>query len=424
MLVLSLISSCGRPSKRPFDRAAIPPLENLTSVEQLDWVGRAAPYVITSAVMGTAGSLPLPVESARDAGAHRATQVLHGRYTLEGSTLRIHASVRDVPANRTVRDVEAAGPVEDVVPLLEKVSAALTTQPVRSHGNRKAVEAFGRSLLTRDPAEKLAYAGQAVEADPRFGFAVLTAAQIHVSQGKPQAAREVLERGLPQQPEGWMRARFREVLGSLEANAPAVFEAIRQELRFSPNNTDRMRQLADALLSRRQYAEAASWYQKAAALEPDQTQLWNLLSYTHAYARNFEAASASLASYRKSASADPNAYDTSGEILLMAGRFAEAEKYFLEAQRRDPQFLGGLEFSKAAFARFLSGDAAAADLIFGRYLESRRAAQDPLADLRHAHWLYLTGRREQAMERMTEAAGRQGDAASRANAFLGLWLVE
>ena len=73
----------------------------------------------------------------------------------------------------------------------------------------------------------------------------------------------------------------------------------------------------------------------------------------------------------------PAGYDTMGEINWLAGRFSEAEKNFLEAQQKQPQFLEGLEFSKAAFARFLAGDMAGADELFTKFGRASGTFKDP-----------------------------------------------
>ncbi|MBL8178329.1 MAG: hypothetical protein JNK48_26875, partial [Bryobacterales bacterium] len=113
-----------------------------------------------------------------------------------------------------------------------------------------------------------------------------------------------------------------------------------------------------------------------------------------------------------------------GEVHWFFGQFAEAEANFLEAQKRDPQFLGGLEFAKAALARFMAGDTKAADQIFSRYLETRRALKDPLADLRNAHWLYLTGRKKEALEAGKTVAAASTETGALMQSYLAVWQLQ
>jgi hypothetical protein len=87
------------------------------------------------------------------------------------------------------------------------------------------------------------------------------------------------------------------------------------------------------------------------------------------------------------------------------GRFAEAEKFYLEAWRKYPGFLEGGEPYKLAWARLLQGNRAGADEQFEKYLEARRAAGDAQVELRRAQWEYLTGRRKQARARLEAQGG-------------------
>lgn len=75
-------------------------------------------------------------------------------------------------------------------------------------------------------------------------------------------------------------------------------------------------------------------------------------------------------------------------------------------------------------ARFLGGDNKGADELFARYLESRRALNDPLVDLRSAHWLYLTGRKDQAKQSAGNLAAKTSEVAVLAQSFLALWQLQ
>jgi tetratricopeptide (TPR) repeat protein len=88
----------------------------------------------------------------------------------------------------------------------------------------------------------------------------------------------------------------------------------------------------------------------------------------------------------------------------MRGRFAEAEKYFMQAYQSDAAFADGAELKKAAFARWLAGDLKGADELMGRYLDARKKAHDPLVAWREAVWDYITGRRDQAISKLSEVA--------------------
>ncbi len=90
-------------------------------------------------------------------------------------------------------------------------------------------------------------------------------------------------------------------------------------------------------------------------------------------------------------------------MYFVNGRFADAEKYFLEAHDSNPGFLAGADLFKAAYARWLAGDLKGADAIMARYLDFRRQARDSLIAWREASWDYATGRRDLAMNKIFDA---------------------
>jgi len=118
--------------------------------------------------------------------------------------------------------------------------------------------------------------------------------------------------------------------------------------------------------------------------------------------------------------------DSQGDVNLIAGRFREAEELYLEAVKKDPNFLGSLDFFKAAFARLMTGDIPGADALFERFAGARKTAKDASLPYRQAEWDWSAGRRKQAMANMEEIAraneaGNVRDVASRAYAQLGVW---
>lgn len=102
-----------------------------------------------------------------------------------------------------------------------------------------------------------------------------------------------------------------------------------------------------------------------------------------------------------------NAFDSLGEVHFMNGRFTDAEKYFLQAAAREPDFLQGRTLLKAAYAHWLSGDLPGADAIARRYFEARASRNDPNIAWREATWLYATGRAEPALKKLDSAPAAQ-----------------
>jgi len=89
-----------------------------------------------------------------------------------------------------------------------------------------------------------------------------------------------------------------------------------------------------------------------------------------------------------------------GDIHFMSGKLPEAEKFYLEAFQKDPNFLNQGDLLKAAITRLFAGDRAAADQAANRYFEARAESKDPILEYRRAQWLWLTGRRKEAARQM------------------------
>lgn len=424
LLALFLLAQagCRQTAARPLERVAIPPFENLTGDPGWAWLGAAIPHLLVREGAGHPSLLPVATADEGAAPAVRARRAVRAYYSLQSGRLVVKAVLRDLDTVRTLMEASATLASPDAA---GPVALSLATQ-LRTAGPQpaaalkgEAIAAFGKAINAPDANLRREFAEQAWKLDPRFGAAAILLAQVRGAAGDPGGARQIYAESL-RQSTGADEAQLRLSLAGLSGNTSEQIEALQAALRAFPAQTDSMRQLADLLLLRRNAPEAVRWLTEAVRMEPGHIDFRNTLAYAQAVARQFDAALATAAEYRRLAPGDPNAYDTSGEIAWMAGRFPEAEQYFLEAQAKSPQFLGGLEFSKAALARFLAGDTAGADQLFSRYIETRRAANDPYADLRQAHWLLLTGRAAAAEPRIAALAGGAGDPAARAGVLQAL----
>ncbi|MFN7938662.1 MAG: hypothetical protein U0R19_35360 [Bryobacteraceae bacterium] len=397
------------------ERIVATPLENLSGREELDWLSAASTPLLVMKTAGSPGKIVLGANADREAAALRATHLVRGYYSASGGKVRLHAALYDTSTQRLVREFDSLGAPGEVV---DQLAASLKGGPVIPT-NSAALEAFGKSVREKDPDTRRTRLQDALNADAGFTPAAIGLAQTQ----PPEEAKNTLRAAIAKHPEGWERSRMDLALATIERDPTAILKAMESCLRYAPNDTDMARGLGDALINRHRYAEGVQWLAKAASLEPE-TRTWNLLSYAYAYSGDLKQAERSLEQYQRSSPNDPNASDTAGEVNWFFGRFREAEASFLEAQKRDPQFLGGLEFSKAALARFLTGDTNAADQIFARYLESRRALNDPLVDLRSAHWLFLTDRKDKAKQAARDLAAKPSEVAVLAQSFLALWQLQ
>jgi Flp pilus assembly protein TadD len=169
--------------------------------------------------------------------------------------------------------------------------------------------------------------------------------------------------------------------------------------------------MATQQMNGRHFSEAAQSYQSLLRESPDDIESWNMLGYAQAFAGDPDAARKSFERYGSDPAHAANALDSQGEGAFLNGRFAEAEKSFLEAHAKNSALLGGGDLLKAAYARWLQGDLPGADQHFSQYLAFRTQQNDPLIPWRQAVWEYSTGRREPAIARLSGVTGAAADVA-------------
>jgi tetratricopeptide (TPR) repeat protein len=189
------------------------------------------------------------------------------------------------------------------------------------------------------------------------------------------------------------QAALRALTERLAVNVPPGKAAEVAKLRPSDS---RLAALAgrQALIAR-DLKKAGEWFDRAIALDPENGPLHNEAAYVLFYAGKMEAALASLDQYNRLEPSSANPLDSRGEILLLAGRYADAEEAFLQSYQRDPRFFSSAALRKAAVARRAAGDQQGADSLFQRYLDA--IAGNPGTDLYRAQWDYEAGRPAQAI---------------------------
>ena len=84
----------------------------------------------------------------------------------------------------------------------------------------------------------------------------------------------------------------------------------------------------------------------------------NTLGYAAGQAGDLDAAMSALRRYATLRPNEPNPLDSMGDVNLSAGRFADAENFYLQSFKKDPKFENNNGLMKAALARLLSGDVA------------------------------------------------------------------
>jgi tetratricopeptide (TPR) repeat protein len=375
------------------DRLALLPFENLTGDASLDWIASAAPSIVATQITGAANILPVRVETVRDAYLNRATRFVHGYFTRRGAGLHFQVEIEDSARHKMAGAGAADGTVlfamNDVARKLAPGARPFST------ANQDAVAAWGRGEFER-----------AVTIDPDFGTAwTYWAQQLGVS-GKPAEAGAVAARALarPSLRSPLDRAQLELISATIDKNVAGRNAALSTLVGMSPNDTSLLGALAETESLARRFPTAAGLYRRILEIDPGNAVAMNSLGYAEANAGHLDAATKALERYGKSLDQSTNSLDSLGEAYFMNGRFAEAERYFQQAYRRDPRFLAGSTLMKAAYAHWLGGDLAGADAIFQRYRDDRVNQKDAAAPWREATWLYATGRREQASAKLMEAS--------------------
>jgi len=389
---VTALAACSRVEHPRVERIAILPFENLSSDPSLDPVAASASAILGEQIIGAPDRIPIRASTVGDAYLAGATRLVFGNVTRRDGTLDFEVDVEDAARHKSVAANEFRGAVLDA---LNGAAHALDpqAQPFPT-SNTGALAAWARGDYER-----------AVALDPDFGAAWIAWAESLAANHQGTEAIGVASRALdrPDLRSPIDRARLAVMSADLRKDIPARAQALAALQRLDPADTALLLRLADADNQLRDFAGAADAYRKMLALEPSTSQGLLGLGYAEAFAGNVEAARRSFEEYGRDPEQKTNSLDSMGEAYFMNGRFADAQKYFLDAYRSNPNFIEGADLEKAAYAQWLAGDLDKAGALFSQYLDLRRKAHDPLAAWRAACWDFSTGRTDLAVQTIASA---------------------
>ena len=429
LLAILFVPGCARRPDARVERCAILPFENLTDDASLDWAG---PAIREAAVEQLAGSSRIQAKTFDSTGAATAAgtaTAVRGYFTLASGRLRLEVSEERLAGGKAASAYRIeADSADGILRIADELAHRL--DPQAGTPETKSTEAL-RDLVegkaSADPAAARAAFERAIAADPDFGPAYVALARLLSARGDTEGVKDVVMKANARRdsiPE-LRRAELAALGATADGDAGRKRQALLVLTRLMPSDTGVMTTLATAETAAHRYGPAAEWYRKVLSLEPDSPLVWNELGYVEARRKDLAAAQAALGEYQRLVPREANPWDSMGDVHFHLGAFPDAAKYYLQAYEKDAAFLGSATLYKAARARLMTGDLSGADELFRRYVEARRKSGDRVVDYAAAQWLYLTGHRKDATERMRAiAASAPAELKVLAEAQLSAWAAE
>jgi len=452
-LLFTAISCSRQPANPGLQRIAILRFENLGADPSLDWMGRAFSELISWELSGAPGIYAVPFDRIHRPGqglggrpldapgisAERALALTaganrlgYGDYSMRDGRLEAHLTIEDPATGKMVQVLSArtrgdSRVVAAATDLARHITTQLAPPPTQ---DTAALHDYVSALESSDAAQSAQSLEQAIAADPNFGRAYSRLVQIKLQQGDRAATQSLLDRALARGPaiSKVERARLAYERASLNGDSHQIEQSLAAWARLAPNDPNLWSAAAQAAMAHHDYTQAVQAYQKALAIEPEDINLLNQLGYAAAYAGDLNTATQALQRYQTIRPGDANPLDSLGDVHLLLGRLSDAETYYLQAVKKDPAFLNGADYFKAAIAHLMTGDIPGAGLLEQQFLDARAKAGDPLIELQKAHWAWLSGHRKEALSLMAAFAqkaesGALRQVASEAYSQLAIWQV-
>jgi Flp pilus assembly protein TadD len=354
-----------------------------------------------------------------------ASRIAYGDYSVRNGKLEAHLTIEDPRAPKMIATFTAAAPQGDILAAATALARDISPQAKPYSTTRgDALSSYIQALESSDAPQMEQNLTAAVQADPDFTAPYRLLAQERIRRGDRAGAAQAIEQALARGDRISPLDRARLELQSAEITAdPAASQSALVKLsKLDPSDSAVWLALGQIAMNHHDYRQAVENLQKAAAIEPGEGTTWNLIGYAAAYDGQLETAMAALRRYEQLNPKEVNPLDSMGDVNLASGRLAEAERFYLEANRKDPNFINQGELLKAAMARLLTGDAAGADKIAAQYFDARQKAKDLLLDYRRAQWNWLTGHHKEAMQQMHAVVQAESpDVAALAGAEIALW---
>ena len=410
------------------ERLAVAPLENLSDDVNLDWIGRAAGAALVYDLSSAPDLFAQAVDSPAGASAVRASRLLEGYFVVRNGKIEIHATLLDPRKTTTVANYALTGSSpHDAVSLVNQLAKRINPSArAFPTGHPAAFRDFGLGVSATVRAAALSAFESATAADPALVPASIGAARLLLESGDRDGARKNLLAAMTAHPDPIDQARLEYLLAAASADSAGRLKALQTLERLTPADSQVPREIAELQLAQRKFQDALHNCELVTRLDPEDAQAWNQLGYCYAFVQNAAGARMALDRYRQLLPPhEVNPLDSLGEVSFYLGDFAAAASYFVEAHEKNPSEFAGGELIKAAQARLMAGDLAAADALFQRYLGLLQHSQGPLAGFQQAQWEFLTGRRRAAIARLEKlVSALNGEGQALALCQLSIWKLQ
>lgn len=364
-------------------------------------------------------SIAVPGASAEtgDARLAGATRVITGYVEKAGSGIRVEATERDLASQKTVRSAAAedATPLGAITAVAKQLSA--NAQPYLT-SNASAVRFYATGLESAAGDGDLE---QAVAADPNFGPAWAALATRQLARGDRDGAKQTVATASRYHLDDYDQATIDAANATLNNDRHARVEALRRISALSPGDSVLLRTVAQSEMDVGEFADAASDWNKLAAVLPNDANAWNLLGYSRAYTGDYQGALNAIHEYQRLDSSGANPLDSIGDVHFLFRKFKEAAASYLAANAKSPEFMNHGELYKAAWAKYYAGDKSGAESLFGEFRFARDKAHDATVPLFVADWLYRTGRSADAIALLRSEAQNGPAAKPLVYSQLAIW---
>lgn len=187
-------------------------------------------------------------------------------------------------------------------------------------------------------SESLVYFRKAVEADSTFAMAYLylafaqsSASDFFVNYYKATSLLSDVSEG--------ERLWILSVEAGINGEAGKQENLLRRLVKAYPDDERAHTQLGNFYFGRQEYPQAIEEYERARAIDPELSQIYNQLGYSYRFLGQYDKAAQAFKEYTKLIPNDPNPYDSYAELLMKTGRFRESIEMYRKALQLNARFI-------------------------------------------------------------------------------------